>query len=297
MSESGWAVLAVVVAVGLAAACVGSWRAGLRLRAGRELGVRVPRAVRVRRGRDDVRPGRLSLGIPCWEHAKADGTRDLRTSGLAIVRPASVVRVGRWVLACGDPFSAYRLACALRDAGTDVAPCEQELAKLSRLATEAELRRGARNVDELVARFRDRPTEFEGFCAELFRALGYEVTVTPPTGDGGYDLLIVDPATGEGSIAECKCYARGRSVGRPLVQKLVGANDAVGAAGMLFLTTSAYSAGAREYAGQVGVTLVDGPGILALCERAWGEGRAPRPTERDARLTPAEIRLLFPPDM
>lgn len=284
-----------VVALGAAGAL--GVRVALRRRAGRELGVDIPRCVRVRLEREQMSPGQLALGLPRWERAKADGTRDLRTGSMEIVRPASTIRVGRWLLADTSPFTIYHLALRLREAGTDVAPCPQELDKLARVGAAAEGRLAARSVDELVARFSECPTDFELLCADLLRSLGREVEVTPPSNDGGYDLRATDPGTGRTCIVECKCYARGRSVSRPLVQKLVGANDAVGADAMLFITTSSFSAGAREYAAQVGVGLVDGDELVRLCAEAWGGERRPAVSERDAWLTDAEIRLLFPADM
>lgn len=285
----------VVLAVAVLAGRV-AWRAWLRRRASAELGVPVPRTVAIRRDVACPDPGSLRLAYPCWSRAKADGTRDGRTRDFSVVRPPSVLRVGGWRLSDKSPFTIYHLALCLRDAGRAVAPCNEEAEKYLRLRDAARDRRSARSVDELVARFHSRPTDFESFCAELYRALGSEAHVTPPSRDGGFDLRLVD-RDGRSAIVECKCYARGHSVGRPQVQKLRGANDVERADRMVFVTTSSFSAEAEKYARQAGVELVDGLALTALCDRAWGGGAGEVVDAADARLTDAEIRLRFPADM
>ena len=52
------------------------------------------------------------------------------------------------------------------------------------------------------------PAGFEGFCADMFRSLGYTTEVTPASRDGGYDILLRG-RDGVMSIVECKCYAHG----------------------------------------------------------------------------------------
>lgn len=287
------AIVALVVAV-LAGRV--AWRAWLRRRASAELGVPVPRTVSARRDAACPSPGTLRLAYPRWARAKADGTRDRRTNSLAVVRPPSVLRAGGWRLEDTSPFTVYHLALRLRDAGRPVSLCDEEREKYLRLRDRARDRRCARSADGLVARFHSRPTDFESFCAELYRALGYEAHVTPPSRDGGFDLRLVDP-DGRSCIVECKCYARGHSVGRPQVQKLRGANDVEGAERMAFVTTSGFSAEAERYARQAGVELVDGAALTALCDRAWGRAQEADVPEEDARLTDAEIRLRFPADM
>ena len=290
----------VILAAGVVATLVALfliYRVALRIVAAHRFGVRIPFSVRVLRERRDTFPGRLSLAYPHWARSKADGTRDRRTNNYKVIRPNSAIMVGRWRLLGNKPIVVYRLACALRDAGTEIEPCSEEMEKRIALSRRYESQRSARSVDELVARFADRPTDFEQFCAALYRALGYNAIVTPPRNDGGYDIKLINPQTMETYIVECKCYARGHSIGRPLIQKLCGANDVVRANGMLFITTSGYSAAAREYAAQVGVALVDGPSLLSLCTRAWGTGEAKAITERETRLTDGEIRARFPPDL
>ena len=96
----------------------------------------------------------------------------------------------------------------------------------------------------------------------MFRKMGYTANVTPPSNDGGYDIELRSGC--ESAIIECKCYSLKHSVGRPLIQKLVGANSVVKADRMIFVTTSHFSAGAIEYATEVGVELIDSVELVKL---------------------------------
>lgn len=51
-----------------------------------------------------------------------------------------------------------------------------------------------------------------------------------------------------------------------MIQKLVGANQIVGAEHLVFITTSDYSASAWEYAKEVGVELIDGDKLMNMID-------------------------------
>ena len=95
--------------------------------------------------------------------------------------------------------------------------------------------------------------------------MGYDVKVTPQTNDGGYDLLL--EKNEDRVIVECKCYNTKHSVGRPAIQKLVGANKVVFANKMFFVTTSDFSAGARTYAEETGVELYNGKTLMDMLQK------------------------------
>ena len=92
----------------------------------------------------------------------------------------------------------------------------EEIEKRRVLESRLADRRAALDIDGLIARFKDRPTDFEPFCAELFRTLGWQAQTTPPVRDGGFDLRL-RRSDGTTYIAECKCYDRRHHVGRPWV--------------------------------------------------------------------------------
>jgi len=133
-----------------------------------------------------------------------------------------------------------------------------ERSELARLATER--RRRVHSLLQLS------PRQFERAIAEFYEAKGFEVTLTPSTNDEGRDVIAVD---GNQTLnIECKRYAAGKLVGRPELQKLVGAlpNDRTVA---VFVTTSGFSGPAIKYAEERGVTLIDGLRLDAMLRETF----------------------------
>ena len=261
----------------------------------RRYGITLPKQVMVKQ---DASDGRFyfALTFPVWRYANADGTRDRRRRNNAIVWGLCRLHADGYALACKDPRMMYDIVRQLRTSGIDVEPC-----KLEREHGNASgYRRGSTDtltsVRAIIEAFRDEPTDFEEYCASLFRRIGYEATVTPPVNDGGYDILVTD-ANGRSSVVECKCFDTSHPVGRPLIQKLVGANGTVGADGMLFMTTSRYTSNAIEYAREVGVELMDGDGIVAMAKRVNGSNDGGVDTASNVvGLSDDVIAAEFPPD-
>ena len=231
--------------------------------------VTVPGSIRLRRSKQYNRIGSFAIGYPTWTVAKKDGTRDLRTNNMHIDHNRTVICVGRWELLGKDPFDAYALVLELRAAGTTVGYCREEQMKRRAVLNRVNTRRSADSADGIIQQFRNNPTDFEPFCADLFQHLGWQAEPTPPVRDGGFDLRMRDPQ-GRTYIAECKCYDRGHHVGRPTVQKLQGANDVERAQRAMLITTSSFSADAIEYAEQVGIELINGTRLVNLCQQAFG---------------------------
>ena len=68
-------------------------------------------------------------------------------------------------------------------------------------------------------------------------------------------------------MEECKCYSINHKVGRPSIQKVVGANNVVLADHVIFITTSDYSAAAISYAKEAGVELINGMDFINILEK------------------------------
>lgn len=292
-------ILLVVLAIVAVLALDQIIQAILRLTVGRQYSVRIPFSVRVGVDFHTPHPGSLMMGYPQWRRAKKDGTRDLRTNDRHVIKNRTMIRFDGWKLRGKNPFEAYDLVTDLRRGGQVIAPCREEQAKRSYYVSQAKDRQAAANIDGIIASFADRPTDFEDFCADMFRQLGYMAEVTPPSRDGGYDILLKD-RNGAASIAECKCYARNHHVGRPIVQKLHGANATVGAQGMMVITTSSFSQGAIDYAAQAGVQLIDGDQLVTLCRNAWPSASTSSPlmiSTNETTLTDADIMAYIPMDL
>ncbi|CAJ1611453.1 restriction endonuclease [Clostridium perfringens] len=85
--------------------------------------------------------------------------------------------------------------------------------------------------------------DFEIFCAEVFKKQGFKVFLTQETGDYGRDLIINDNI-----YVECKKFDENNSVGRPILQKLLGAMDMFNIEKGIVITTGKYSNTAKEAA-------------------------------------------------
>lgn len=108
------------------------------------------------------------------------------------------------------------------------------------------------------------PREFELFCANLLNESKKYMyaKATEVSCDGGKDVIARD-SKGNKVYVECKHYREGHNVGRPEVQKLIGACAADGVKKSIFITTSSYSSEAIEYAKKIdGLELWDMRGIL-----------------------------------
>ncbi len=109
------------------------------------------------------------------------------------------------------------------------------------------------------------PTQFEHYVASILEKLGYTVIVTPPTNDGGIDLILKRYGVTIG--VQIKKW-RG-NVSRPDLQKLVGAGWKFDR--LMCVTTSDFSIGAREYANEHAIRLVGGDQLTKLAEAAFGK--------------------------
>lgn len=119
---------------------------------------------------------------------------------------------------------------------------------------------GASNVASLS------PIEFEHLVARLYKARGYAARVTPSTRDGGIDVIALrDIATGRERLG-IQCKHQQAPVGRPELQRLLGAitADPSYSAGVV-VTSATFSGDARLFASQNGrLQLIDGNALALL---------------------------------
>jgi HJR/Mrr/RecB family endonuclease len=107
------------------------------------------------------------------------------------------------------------------------------------------------------------PTEFEHYVGALYENLGYSAAVTKQSGDGGIDVVL---RNSEGTAGvQVKRY-RDTMVGRPEVQKLVGA-CAKKYDKMIFVTSSDFTNEAVAYAAEHGVVLINGGSLEAMAKK------------------------------
>ncbi len=265
-----------------------------RAKASNALGVRIPRRIRVRGARVPHEMGAFVLRYPRWRYAKKDGTRDRRRRENSVVKPWSVLEVGKWCFASRNVLILYDFVSRIRNAGIPVAACKEESHKIRQEHLARVRRQQAASIWEIHSRFAGAYREFEYYCADVFRAHGYSVEVTPASGDGGVDLRM--ERDGIRTIVECKCFRPNSKVGRPVIQKLVGANQVERAHHTMVVTTARFSDEAVEYARQVGTQLVDGTRLLGMHTRIWKTEPAPLVPE-SVTLTRDDLLARFPADL
>lgn len=90
--------------------------------------------------------------------------------------------------------------------------------------------------------------------------------------DGGIDLRM--SREGRTYIVECKCYDRFHRAGRPVAQKLQGANAVERAGRMVVVTTSTFSPRTRSTRGPGG-RRAHRRRLITMCRRAWGDTLPP----------------------
>ena len=234
------------------------------------------------------------MKLPRWERAKKDGTRDKRVAINNIVWRKNILYIENFILMYEDPLEMYSVIRQLRNNGVQILMCKEEKKKYARVQQQKNEINQIKTIDDLTIRFKNAPFDFEKFCARLCEEKGYQVTITPPVNDGGYDLLI--RKNDVRIIVECKCYAYENKIGRPLIQKLVGANQKIHADGMVFITTSDFTKEARDFSDDVGVELINGKKLISILSENQ-DNISPEVVESEWMLTDSEILNLLPWDL
>lgn len=147
----------------------------------------------------------------------------------------------------------------------DIDPIEQIESGINRIHSEV--------GDALLTRLREsHPDFFEQAVVDLLLKMGYGGAEQRGkriggSNDGGVDGVIDQDALGLDRIyVQAKRYADGNTVGREAIQAFVGALHGVGASRGVFITTSAFTSGARDYVKAVPsrVILIDGARLVGL---------------------------------
>src|SRR6266536_411684 len=111
------------------------------------------------------------------------------------------------------------------------------------------------------------PKEFEQFIQNLFAKLGFDTRLYRASGDGGIDCVAYDPhpITGGKFIVQAKLYTR--TVQPTHVRDLWGTVQHEGATKGIMITTSGYGPDSYKFAGGKPLNLIDGSGLLSLCQQ------------------------------
>lgn len=123
---------------------------------------------------------------------------------------------------------------------------EEHVLIIAQEAWEPILRNLGKNPEGL---FNLSPRRFEELVVELLAREGFEVHLTPSTGDGGRDVLAIhDSPLGKHLYAvECKRFAKERPVGVALVRSLYGVVEQNRNTAGILVTTSHFTKGALRF--------------------------------------------------
>jgi len=105
---------------------------------------------------------------------------------------------------------------------------------------------------------------FERELARLYRQLGYQVRVTPASGDGGIDLILSQD--GRRTVVQCK--ATRKPVGPEVVRDLYGTLIDSRADDAILASLSGATAGAADFAYGKQIRIIDLAAIIQMQEEA-----------------------------
>jgi restriction system protein len=110
------------------------------------------------------------------------------------------------------------------------------------------------------------PKEFESFVQNLFTKMGYETDQFRTSGDGGIDCMAYkrDPVAPMKIAVQAKLYTK--TVSPTHVRDLYGTMQHEGATLGIMITTSGYGPGSVEFANGKPLHLIDGTGLMSICQ-------------------------------
>ena len=108
--------------------------------------------------------------------------------------------------------------------------------------------------------------EFEYFVHNLFDRMGFDTKLFKADGDGGVDCVAYDPTPIRGGkyVIQAKLYRK--TVPPTAVRDLYGTMQHEGAKSGILITTSGYGPSSYEFANGKPLQLIDGSGLLAICQ-------------------------------
>jgi restriction system protein len=110
------------------------------------------------------------------------------------------------------------------------------------------------------------PEAFESFVQNLFTKMGYETDRYRSSRDGGIDCMAYkrDPVAPMKIAVQAKLYTK--TVSPTHVRDLYGTMQHEGATLGIMITTSGYGPGSEDFANGKPLHLIDGPGLISICQ-------------------------------
>ncbi|WP_433128149.1 restriction endonuclease [Micromonospora sp. CA-240977] len=133
----------------------------------------------------------------------------------------------------------------------------------------------ARWINDLTsgkeALFQISPRDLEKLVAALYQKLGYAVVLTPPSRDGGRDVVARRDAPGQREVVQIECKSHASPVGVRPVRELRGVTDLRAASRGVLVTIGRFTRGAHAES-RVGdrIELIDGQALIQLLNACFG---------------------------
>lgn len=122
--------------------------------------------------------------------------------------------------------------------------------------------------DEL---FRLSPRDLELLAAALYRKLGYTVQVTPPSRDGGRDVIAIRQIAGQREVVNIECKTHTSPVGVGYVRQLRGVVERYSVNRGILITIGTFTRGARrECDNDSRLELIDGAALTQMLNANFG---------------------------
>lgn len=262
-----------------------------------EYEIKLENGFKVKRSNNKLTANVFELNYPEWTYPNKNGTRNRVRKNNYLIYYYSILYFNKFILKTKSPIQMIDLVEDIRDKYGDdiIEKTAEEKEKYKELRRKKEIINKSDKVQTIIDEFSEKPFDFETFCAELFEKMGYKVKVTQQTNDGGYDIILSKDF--EKSIVECKCYAQNHSIGRPMIQKLVGANQEAKANNMKFITTSKFSKEAIVFANETGVELIDGIKLVELINKYYKKESKIVISRNEWQLKYNDLQKFYPPDV
>lgn len=262
-----------------------------------EYNIKLETGFKVRENKNKYSVNRFELCYPKWTYSNKNGSKNKVRNNNSLIFYYSTLYFERFILRTKSPIQMIDLVKEIRDKYKDniIEKSPEEIKKYTELKRKKDLINKADVAQTIIDSFAEDPTDFETFCAELLRKMGYEAEVTQKTNDGGYDIILNKDF--EKSIVECKCYAQDHSIGRPMIQKLVGANHEAKANNMKFITTSKFSKEAILFANETDVELIDGKKLIELINKYYKKASKIVVSRSEWELDYKDLQKFYPPDV
>lgn len=128
-----------------------------------------------------------------------------------------------------------------------------------------EIQHNIKNTDKDIGQMSG--LEFEKLISALLIKIGFDVTMTKQTADGGVDIIAYNnqPLIEGTYIVQCKRW--GSSIGEPIVRDLYGVVTAERASKGILITNSTYTNSAISFAQGKPIELIDGQKLINLLEK------------------------------